>query len=70
MPYRIIYRHAFNTTSEESDASLGEAQEIAVSSITSGAADYVEIRNIEGILVDCYPSTVLWRSVSGIADRE
>jgi hypothetical protein len=68
MPYWIKYQHAFNTTTEQCDGSLGEAQAIAMSSVTSGVADHVEIRSAEGELVDCYPAA-LWVE-SGFGNRQ
>ena len=56
MSYTIIYKHAFNTTSERWHGSLGEAQVEAVNCVVSGAADYVEIRASDAKLVDSYPA--------------
>jgi hypothetical protein len=55
MSYTVSYRHAFNTTTEQWQGPLEEAQAQAVSCITSGAADYVEIRGPAGELVVNYP---------------
>ena len=58
MSYTVIYNHAFNKTSEQWHGSLGEVQAKAVNCVTSGAADYVEIRDSKGKLVDSYPAAV------------
>ena len=55
MSYTVAYKHAYNRTSEQWHGSLGEAQARAVSCVTSGTADYVEILDSSGKVVDCYP---------------
>jgi hypothetical protein len=56
LSYTIVYRHACSKTTERWEGSLGEVQAKAVNYVRSGAADYVEIRNSQGNLVDCYPA--------------
>lgn len=58
MTYNIIYKHAYNTTREHWHGPLGEAQAKAVEYVMTGGADYIEIRDTSGKLVDSYPATI------------
>jgi len=56
MGYTLIYRHGFNRTSDQWHGSLDGAQAEALSCIRSGAADYIDIYDARGQLVDSYPA--------------
>ena len=57
MPYRITYARSLRTTTEHWRDSLEEAQIKATECVICGAADYVEIRTLDGKFVDAYPAT-------------
>ena len=56
MGFTLIYSHAFNRTSDQWFGSLDGAQAEALSCIRSGTADYVDIYDASGKLVDSYPA--------------